>query len=46
MLLSAIPTWLAVLIVFTSIASFWLMAFALSHAKRDVTIDITLINLK
>lgn len=46
MILTAIPTWVAALIGIVVWGLFLLMAFALAYAKRDVTIDITLLEYR
>lgn len=46
MITEGIPHVIAVVIGFTAFAIMVLAAFALAYAKRDVTIDITLFELR
>lgn len=41
----AIPTWLAALFGFTGLAIFVILILSVAYAKRDVTINITFIEL-
>jgi len=45
MILQTIPLWAASLIGFTTFAIFLLMALAVAYAKRDVSIDLTMLEI-
>jgi hypothetical protein len=45
MILQTIPLWVAALMAFTTFATFVLLAFCVAYAKRDVSIDLTVLEI-